>query len=98
MMITMEMWREAKYFSNVAKAGDEVEKAIVDEFANCVRPNVRGADYVQCGEAYSMELDEKTGRMKETYSTFERRDGKWYFVGNCFMGENVEPRFKEVNY
>lgn len=93
-MITMEMWEAAGDFSEIAKAGDEVERAIVDVFLNSVPPYVHRADYIQCGEAYSHELDERTGRYKATYPTFEREDGRWYFRGYCFLGESIEPRDK----
>lgn len=91
-MITMKMWEDAKYFSDIAKVGDEVEEAIVDEFANCVPPKIFNTNYVQCGEPYSHELEEKTGRYRATYTTFEREDGRWVYRGHCFLGENIEPR------
>ena len=90
-VLTMEEWEAAGDFESFAKPGDPVEEAIVDEFMNCVPPLILRANLMQGGEPYSSREDPRTKRWRQTYTTFERRAGQWYYCGHCFPGETVEP-------
>lgn len=90
-MITMEEWESAGSFDLCASPGDAVEEAIVDEFMNCVPPATLRRDLMQCGEPHDSRQDQKTGRHRLTYTTFEKRDGIWYYCGNCFIGCTTVP-------
>lgn len=89
--VTMADWKRAGSFEHAAKPGDAVEDAIVEEFINCLPPRTFRESLVQCGEPYSFAKDPRDGKTKSTYGTFHRRGGVWYYCGNCFAGEYVEP-------
>ena len=87
----MADWYRARSFEKAATPGDAVEDAIVEEFINCLPPRTYRKSLVQCGEPYSFAKDPRDGTTKATYCTFHREDGIWYYCGNCFAGEYVEP-------
>lgn len=88
---TYEGWQESGLptFEDYCKPGEIVDEAVVEHFINSVPPVSMWACCTQAGEAYSSELDEITGRHKDTYTTFHRiPDGLWKFDGYCFFHEN----------
>lgn len=89
--VTIEDWKGS--FEDCCSPGDTVDEKIVDHFLNCVTPASMKPGYVQCGEPYSHNVDDRTGRLRPTYATFLERegDGEWVYCGNCFHGE-IENR------
>lgn len=88
---TYEGWKESGLptFEDYCSPGDEVDEAVVDHFVNSVPPVLLRSSCTQAGEAYNCEPDERTGRHRDTYTTFHRAgEGRWIFDGYCFYGEN----------
>lgn len=88
---TYEGWHESGLptFEDYCFPGDEVDEAVVDHFVNSVPPVLLRSSCTQAGEAYSSEPDERTGRHRNTYTTFHKAgEGRWIFDGHCFYGEN----------
>ena len=75
-------------FSDYCFPGDTVTEDIVDYYMNILPPVSMSYGYLQAGEAYSHEEDDK-GRFRATYTTFHRTntEGQWIFDGYCFMRE-----------
>jgi hypothetical protein len=92
---TLEGWRQSLYesFCDYADIGDEVNKDIITEFMNVLPPRSLSAAYLQMGEAYSHEFNE-LGNLRPTYMTFQKKDGRWYYIGMCFGGDTEN----KVNY
>lgn len=88
---TYEGWQKSGLptFEDYCSPGEEVDEAVVDHFVNSVPPVLLRSSCTQAGEAYSTEPDERTGRRRNTYTTFRRAgEGRWIFDGYCFYGEN----------
>lgn len=99
--VTMKMWEEAGSFDRIAKAGDTVDDLIAMEFMNSMPPILLGRDedgisFFQNSEPYSHELTDNGKFYAPTYGTFERKDGKWYYLGNCFRGERKDRTPQEA--
>lgn len=93
--ITMEMWSEAGSFDRIAIAGDTADEDVAMDFLNSMPPIILGRDYYgisffQNSEPYSHELTGNGKFMAPTYSTFEKKDGVWHYLGNCFRGERTD--------
>ena len=52
-------------------------------------PTTNRANLMQSGEPSDHRMDPRVGRMRPTYTTFERRGGQWYYCGRCFEGDAV---------
>lgn len=92
---TYKGWEESglRTFEDYCFPGDEVDDAVVEHFINSVPPVLLRSSCTQAGEAYSTEPDERTGRHRNTYTTFHRAgEGRWIFDGCCFYGENENRR------
>lgn len=93
--VTMKMWEDAGAFGRIAKAGDTVDEEIAMQFLNCAPPFIFGRDedgisFFQSSEPYSHEKTDSGKFYAPTYSTFERKNGMWYYHGNCFRGERKD--------
>ena len=78
---------------DLAKPGDFVEQAVVDDAMDCLPPTCMTSRCSQLWEPYSHRLDPDTGRWRATYATFKRcpgANGIWEYCGRCFRGETVE--------
>lgn len=89
--VTMSDWLLAGDFEKAANPGDPVSEDIIEEFVNCLPPTTLRGDLVQVGEPYSYCYDPEDERWSATYTTFEKKDGKWVYCGKCFAGKNEEP-------
>lgn len=97
---TMQEWKKLSEetenqisWYDFAKPGDLVDKEIFNHFLNVIPPKKYGAGYLQVGEPYSREFNKNTGKMADTYMTFEQVEyGVYRYCGNCFLGEreNIE--------
>ena len=81
---TMEDLAGSHDFEDVVSPGDAVSEEIVYDFLCDLRANL-----MQSGEPSDFSLDRRTGQMRPTYITFQRREGRWYFCGRCFEGDAV---------
>ena len=85
---TIDGWHSSGFgdFHDYFNIGDEVDQDVIDHFTDVLPPRSISAGYLQVGEPYSQEIDEN-GRYRATWATFLRKDGRWYYVGECFSGE-----------
>lgn len=84
-----------EFYYSVAKPGDYVTQAVVDEAINCLPPVCMRSDCSQMGEPYDTKLDDRSGKWRNTYATFRKVAGKWpngiwEYCGHCFCGETEE--------
>lgn len=89
---TLDGWKQSGIgtFGDYCRPGDLVDEEIVEHFVNSVPPHTLRGDCTQAGEPYSIEKDPKTGKYRNTWTTFHREEGSlWRFDGACFTGENV---------
>lgn len=89
---TLDGWKQSGIgsFDDYCRPGDQVDEEIVEYFVNSVPPHMMRGDCTQAGEPYSIEKDPKTGKYRNTWTTFHREEGSlWRFDGACFTGENV---------
>lgn len=89
---TLDGWKQSGIgsFDDFCEPGDLVDEEIVEHFVNSVPPHMMRGDCTQAGEPYSIEKDPKTGKYRNTWTTFHREEGSlWRFDGACFTGENV---------
>ena len=89
---TLDGWRASgiSSFQDYCRPGDIVDETIVEYFVDSVPPHLTRASCTQAGESYSLEKDPKTGKYRNTWTTFHREEGSlWRFDGACFTGENV---------
>lgn len=96
---TLDGWRASgiSSFQDYCRPGDTVDETIVDYFLNSVPPHLMRSSCTQAGEPYSLEHDPKTGKYRNTWTTFHREDGSlWRFDGACFTGE-IENRAGEMS-
>ena len=89
-LLTMEDWQKAGSFDRLARPGDEVTEEIVEEFRDCVPPVNNGRSVMQCGEPYDYRFDPERKINRATYTTFELREGRWYYCGFCFLGHTTQ--------
>lgn len=99
--ITMKMWADAGSFDRIAKAGDTVDEDVAMEFLNGMPPLALSKDdngicFFQNSEPYSHEKTDGGKFYAPTFSTFEKKDGKWYYLGNCFRGERKDRTPQEA--
>lgn len=74
-------------FSSLVRVGDMVDEQIVEEFRDCIPPVAYNGRYLQCGEAYTHEINPKTGKWEPAFITFARELGSWVYKGICFYRE-----------
>ena len=92
------VYNEDWWFGDIGEVGDLVEWKIADYAGQCVPPKAYGSNFIQCGEPNDARLDDKTGKYRDTYSTFKRiAEDVWMYCGNCFVGEDTE-RGRELPY
>ena len=90
--VTYADWEAAEDFYKVAKPGDFVEERIVDTFRDSVPPVAMSCGCLQAGEPYDTRYDPKTGRWRNTYTTFVKKGFHWQYCGHCFIGSDTEVR------
>ena len=61
----------------------------VGDIRDSLPPTTNRANLMQSGEPSDHRMDPRVGRMRPTYTTFERRGGQWYYCGRCFEGDAV---------
>jgi hypothetical protein len=86
---TLKGWGESGVggLTDYCKPGDEVDEEMSDHFLNVLPPAYWTSRIIQCGEPVDSVFDE-SGKMRTTYTTFEKMpDGKWFYRGDCFLGE-----------
>ena len=66
--------------------GDTVTEDLVEHFINIMPPTTMRPGFVQSGEPYSHEKDER-GCYRDTYITFCINKGEWHFCGYCFAAQ-----------
>ena len=89
-MKTLKEWMKTDgSFREYVKPGDEVDEAMVDYFMNILPPRKMSYGYLQVGEPIK-SCQDKDGRWKETYATFEKIEGKWVYQGCCFPGRSED--------
>lgn len=76
--ITRDLWTGS--FKECCRPGDEVDDEIVDHFLNCLPPRRCTSDYLQVGEQ-----SDSTDDGWPTYDTFQKRGGKWFYLGDCIL-------------
>ncbi len=77
-------------YDDYCKPGDIVDEETYNYFLNILPPLTMRRGYFQVGEPYSTRIDEKTGKYRETWPTFKYDGERYYYLGNCFAGEEVE--------
>lgn len=87
---TMDGWHDSGFgdFNDYFNIGDKVDQSVIDHFMDILPPRSISSGFLQVGEPYSHEPDEE-GRYRPTWTTFLRRDGRWYYAGQCFAGDDV---------
>lgn len=88
-----EVYTQATFSYSMAKVGDYVEEAVVDDAMDCLPPACMSRHCAQMGEPYSHREDPETGMWRATYATFKAcvdAPGIWEYCGHCFRGETVE--------
>lgn len=88
---TLKGWGESGVggFDEYYKPGDEVDEETADYLLNVVPPATHRGNLIQCGEPYSHEADENSGKYRPTYATVSAVGGKWIYCGVCFRGETL---------
>lgn len=90
-------WHECGInFHEFCLPGDTVTEDIVEYFVDIIPPTSHRCGYVQVGEPYNCEKGPESGKYRNTYATFAKRGGDWYYVGCCFCGE-VTNRVTRIN-
>ena len=79
----------AAILEDILEPGDAVAEEIVEDIRDSLPPTTNRANLMQSGEPSDHRMDPRVGRMRPTYITFQRRDGRWYFCGRCFEGDAV---------
>ncbi len=87
---TYDGWEESGLpkFEDYCFPSDEVDEAMVEHFITSVPPVLMWSSCMQAGEPYSIALDESSGRLRDTYTTFHKTMGHWIFDGYCFFAKN----------
>lgn len=74
------------------RKGDIVSEDLVDNFMNVLPPRAMSYGYLQVGEPYNHIFDIDR-RLRPTFMTFSKCDGKWRFYGNCFAWETIDKTY-----
>lgn len=95
-MKTLTGWHNSgvRTLEEYLQVGDEVDLEMVDHFINLLPPRTLNATLVQVGEPYSMAPGDD-GKNHTTWTTFHKANGKWYYAGNCFVGESINRTEEE---
>ena len=92
---SLQDWKDSglRTFEEYFQPGDIVTEDLVEYFVNILPPRTCYAGFVQAGEAFSHEKNDK-GIYKAIYVTFVKPKGQWVFAGWCFGGEitNINNR------
>ena len=91
---SMEDWENSglRSFNEYFIPGDKVTEDVYDNFLDIMPPATMRRNLLQVGEPAAHEKDPETGKYRATYLTFERVNGEWYYVGECFIGETTNRR------
>lgn len=91
-MKSMKSWQESSAgdFEEFFKPGDIVSQDVVDYYKNILPPIINSNSVMQAGGA----IDTVNGR--DTFITFVKRDGKWMYIGDCYVREIVQPKIKNI--
>lgn len=86
-----QSWHESGLgsFDEYFRLGDEVTEELVDYFMDLLPPAYMSYGMLQVGEPYSHEQDPDTGKLRATYTTFIKSEGKWKYVGECFYKQEI---------
>lgn len=79
----------AATLEDILLPGDAVAEEIVEDIRDALPPTTNRMNLMQSGEPCDHRMDPRTGRFRATYTTFQRRDGQWYYCGRCFEGDAV---------
>lgn len=71
------------------QVGDEVDRRMVDYFINVLPPACMNGRCVQMGEPYCHEED-SSGILRPKFLTLKLENGKWYYAGACFSGQEEQ--------
>lgn len=80
-----EWLKTDKSLREFVEVGDAVDEAMVDYSLNVLPPRNYSHGYLQVGEPIG-SCQDADGKWKETYVTFEKEGGTWYYRGCCFAG------------
>lgn len=82
-MITCNNW--PKRWEEVP-AWTEIDEEVYNHFLNVLPPLCWNDSYFQCSEPFDFAKDEN-GRFGGLYLTFDKRDGKFFYLGINFRGQ-----------
>lgn len=74
-------------FSEFFFPGDLVTDDVYDHFLNILPPATMWKYLLQVGEPANHEIDNRTGKCRATYMSFSEANGRWLYVGECFLRE-----------
>lgn len=80
---TYEDWGAYQQLDDYLKVGDIVDEEMVEHFLNVLPPLMYTHNYLQVSEA----CDFRNG--KNTYTTFEKVNGQWFYRGDCNRGKTI---------
>ena len=75
-----------EHYCDYAQPGDIVDSETFDYFLDILPPVTMKWGYFQVGEPYSTAKAED-GTWKETWMTFCKEGERYFYLGNCFIGE-----------
>lgn len=85
---TLKGWHEsgARTWDEYCQPGDEIDEEAYNDFLDVLPPHTLKRCYFQVGEPTDTKQD-KNGKWRDTWPTFAREGGRYYYLGNCFTGE-----------
>ena len=92
-MKTLDGWHEyAKAhgksgWSEYCHPGDQISEDVYDYFLDLLPPRTMRGGYFQVGEPSDSRRNPRTGRFANTYPTFLQKNGTYFYMGDCFAGE-----------
>ena len=86
------MWEKDGCFSPAI--GQEIDIEVFLDLRDCVPPAHLSATLFQVGEAY----DHERGTGKPIYTTLRKEQGKWYYCGNCLLGQTEDKTKNGYGY
>ena len=91
---SIEGWEDSGLptFEDYFLVGDTVTEDVIDYFIDILPPATFRANLLQVGEPSSHEKDPASGKHRAIYPTFARTDGRWWYAGDCFIGETTNRR------
>ena len=98
-MKTFKEWCDSnESLSDFLEPGDEVDEEMVDYFMDIMPPHRMSFGYLQVGEPYDHILvkDGKEEEYKAIYSTFYKKNGKWFYAGHCTTGTTMHRPSGEI--